>query len=349
MRNITGTKQKIAMIIEHCEYKGYYPFERAAILAQHLSNETSLFIFLKNANETSIQRFISIGITPILFDHFKELPKTIRNLQVDLIIYDGADSSIEQVEQIRPFCETLVHFDDFGEGAMLANFNLKALFEEPREQPIMNEVNGTYFFAVNDLLQEIRAQRQLKIKSFDEDAPHVVIYFEDGDANNLTFRTLRHLTQLHIPLKISVLLDNDYRHSTDELSMMALSRRNTKLVRDDFAITESLINADCLICNSLYTPYKAAFIGIPCITAAQHERELSNAFTRETNGFIHLGLGRKMKQSQIQNALMELLLHESRRERAVKRQQSLQLELNNDLLEKLILDLAYARYNIATN
>ena len=98
MRNITGTKQKIAMIIEHCEYKGYYPFERAAILAQHLSNETSLFIFLKNANETSIQRFISIGITPILFDHFKELPKTIRNLQVDLIIYDGADSSIEQVE-----------------------------------------------------------------------------------------------------------------------------------------------------------------------------------------------------------------------------------------------------------
>ncbi len=55
-----------------------------------------------------------------------------------------------------------------------------------------------------------------------------------------------------------------------------------------------------------------------------------------------------MKQSQIQNAVMEFLLHEARSERAVKKQRQLNLASNNQTLESLLLDFAYDRHNIAS-
>ncbi|MEK4228212.1 CMP-N-acetylneuraminic acid synthetase [Solibacillus sp. FSL H8-0538] len=344
-------KRKVAFIVEHCELKGLYPFKRAAILAQLLSEET-VFVFIKTTNNQAIHYFTEVGFTPILFERFTQLPKHLRELSPDLIVHDGKDTAIDAVEQIRPFCTTLVHFDDFGEGAQLADCNIVALFEEVREHPHINELAGSYAYAVSDevklvadrLAEETEPETEA---SFSDSLPHIVVAFEDGDANNLTYRTLRHLTQLHIPLKISVAIDDDYAHSVEDLQMMVLSRRNTKVVRRPDALLHLMPDADLIICNASYTPYQVAAAGIACITAAQNERELGHAFPREANGFIHLGLGRKMKQSFIQNAVMELLLHDHRRERAVRKQRSLEIIHNNEILQALLLDFAYERHNIA--
>lgn len=339
MNNQSKAKPKLAFIIEHSDYKGYYPFERAAILAQQLQDEQNLFIFLKNASKPAVDYFTRNNLTPVLFDNFKELTKMIRNLEVDVIIYDGPDSNREQTEWIRPFCQTLIHFDDFGEGATLADFRLNALYEEKNELREPNELFGSHFFVASAELENIRKQRTKQLATLFDNNPHVAIYYEDGDANNLTYRTLRHLIQLQIPLKISVLIDDHYLHSLDDLTMMALSRKNITIVRGELAIQNALITADCLICNHLYTPFKAAYIRIPCITAAQHEKELALGFASEDNGFLHIGLGRKMKQSHIQNALMELILHDSIRKRTILLQQNLKLEQNEGRLKKMIVDI----------
>ena len=55
---------------------------------------------------------------------------TLRNLQLDLIILDGEDSTIELVKQLNNYCPTIVHFDDFGIGAKSSLFHFKALYEE---------------------------------------------------------------------------------------------------------------------------------------------------------------------------------------------------------------------------
>ncbi len=55
-----------------------------------------------------------------------------------------------------------------------------------------------------------------------------------------------------------------------------------------------------------------------------------------------------MKQSNIQNAVMELLLHEQRRERAVRKQIELEILDNNEVLKCLLLDFAYERHNIVS-
>lgn len=344
-------KKKIAFIVEHCELKGLYPFKRAAILAQ-LLNEETVFAFVKTTNLQAIQYFLDIGLTPIIFERFSQLPKYLRDLSLDLIVHEGKDTAIDYAEQIRPFCKTLVHFDDFGDGVHVADCSIISLFEEVRENPHINELSGTFAYAVDDELNAVATEMAEKEtldhgpSSFD-DLPHIVVAFEDGDPNNLTYRTLRHLTQLHIPLKISVAIDEEYAHSVEDLQMMVLSRRNTKVIRRADALLHLMPEADLIICNANYTPYKVATAGIACITTAQNERELSHALAREGNGFIHLGLGRKMKQSLIQNAVMELLLHDHRRERAVRKQRELEIIKNNEILQALLLDFAYERHNIA--
>ena len=78
---------------------------------------------------------------------------------------------------------------------------------------------------------------------------------------------------------------------------MALGRRNTTIVAAPYSLPEELIKADIVVCSAGYTPYEIAVLGLPCIVIAQNEQELLNAFPKEEHGFIHLGLGRKVKQS----------------------------------------------------
>lgn len=340
-------KRKIIWIIEHCDIKGTYPFERAVTLANLLQDE-SVILFVKTTNQQLIDKLAQTGLNIILFERFTELKKKIREIEPHLIIHDGKDTLVEQVEMIRPFCSTIVHFDDFGVGAQLIDCHLVALFGESHEDSHVHELAGSYAFAVSPNLEKVAYEiLETPDSSIKGELPHIVVAFEDGDNNNLTYRTLRHLTQLHIPLKISVAIDDDYKHDLDSLKLMALSRKNTVIVQKSDALLQLMPQADLIICNANYTPYKVAAAGIPCITTAQHDNELNYAFTREMNGFIHIGLGRKMKQSIIQNAVMELLLHEQRRERAVRKQRNLEILTNNEILKNLLLDLAYARHNMA--
>ncbi len=334
--------KKVAFIIEHCPIKGSYPFERIQILSE-LLEEHHVTMFVKADAEFVDRQFKQLPIPPVMFEKYEEVGRALRQLEVDLIVQDGKDSLIEYVESLRPYCKTIIHFDDFGSGRELADCNILALFEEVGTGEALppNTLAGSYAFAVHPRLQQIASARQ---DAEEQELPHIVVAFEDGDENNLTYRTLRHLTQLHIPLQISVAIDDDYKHSIGDLQMMLLSRRHANILKKEDALYELLPQADIVVCNNNYTPYKVAAIGIPCITLAQHEREIPYAFARELNGFIHLGLGRKIKQSSIQNAVMELLLHDHRRQRAIDKQLSLDILSNNEILQSLLLDFANGRH-----
>jgi spore coat polysaccharide biosynthesis predicted glycosyltransferase SpsG len=115
--------------------------------------------------------------------------------------------------------------------------------------------------------------------------------------------------------------------------------KQTRILESDDTI-QSLSDCDLVICDASYIPYQVAVIGKPCIVIAQQEKEVLHAFPRENHGFIHLGLGRKLKQSHLQQAVMEFILHPSLSSRAVKKQTALKLSSNNQnmlrYIEKII-------------
>lgn len=345
MQKNEKNKKKIVFIAEQSQVKGDYPFERIAILANLLKDET-LSILVKTNQDHILNLLNENELNFKTYNHFNELLQYIQSLKPEVIIQDGKDSIPEHVEQLREHCQTIIHFDDFGDGAHLADVNILSLLTENKELNPQNVISGSFAFAVSDKLKSIAQARTTNELS---EVPHIVVCYEDGDENNLTYRTLRHLTQLQIPLKITVAIDHNYLHPIEDLQMMVLSRRNTKVFKKENALLHLLPTADIIICNANFTPYKVAAVGVPCITASQNERELNNLFPREENGFINLGLGRKMKQSNIQNAVMEFLLHPQRRERVIRKQLELEITNNNHLLHSCLLDVIYNRQNIVSH
>ena len=81
-------KKKIVWIVEHCETKGTYAFERAVTLAKLLQEET-VFLFIRTNNTRIINSLAQTKLNIILFDHFHEVKKKIRELQPNTVFCIG--------------------------------------------------------------------------------------------------------------------------------------------------------------------------------------------------------------------------------------------------------------------
>jgi len=322
VKTLTGQAKKTAVL--HCTdplAPSGYRARRAVRIAQSLKEAGIDVVFLSghplpNAEEAGF-RTEKIGGRNALI-------KAVERLRPDVLLRDDRRSDPAEVAELRSLVPAIIHFDDDGDGSAEADLVFQTLYREPRGESPPNVVNGPAGFIADPSL--LRHRRAGTKKASPGDLPHIVVTHGPEDPGDLSRRTLRHLTQLHIPLKVTVLLGEAYAHPADVLQMMALSRKNVTVKRMPYDYGEELASADIVICSSGHIPYDVAFLSIPCIVLAQNEDELAHAFPSEDNGFLPLGLGRKVKQSMLLNAVMEFLLHEPRRKRAVSRQDALGVE-----------------------
>lgn len=323
-------KKKLAIYINDTDGKGTYPLRRALTIAHALPKTIEILFIGPKKFQEALKAFQFIAIK----DH-RELIKTLQDKLPDLLIRDGGSTSKDDVEKMKEIVPTIIHFDDFGEGGKLADLVIQTLYNEAHEKPLDHYIVGIKSFIADDQLASFK-QIGLGKKSTPP-LPHLVVTFGDKDASNLSYRTLRHLSQLQIPLKVTILVGENYQHDLTELKMMALGRRNTVIKQQPDNPAEFLSTADIVLCSSGYTPYEVGVMGIPCIVLAQNEFETTLDFANEKNGFVHLGPGHKVKQSILLNAVMELLLHDSLRIKAIKRQIDLNLGEGKEMVCEAIL------------
>lgn len=328
-------KKKLVIYINETHEKGTYPLRRAKTIVQSLPKSIQT-IFIGPPNfQTSLKDFHFISV-----NNNRELIKTLQDTKPDLLLRDSGSTSIEDIQKIQKLVPAMIHFDDFGEGGKLADFVIQTLYTDAFEKPPTHYLIGKDSFIADE---QIAAFKQVGLGKKNT-MPHLIVTFGDFDTNNLTYRTLRHLAQLQIPLKVTVLIGEHYQHDKIELRMMALGRRNTVIKQQPENIAEVLATADIVLCSASYIPYEVAVIGIPCIVLAQNEFEANLSFPNEQNGFTHLGLGRKVKQSILLNAVMELLLHDSLRTKAIERQLQLNLgEGQKVVCEAILYFLEYPK------
>lgn len=139
-------------------------------------------------------------------------------------------------------------------------------------------------------------------------AQKVCVHFGNGDEHNLSFRVLRHLVQLAVPLEIVICITPDYKWDVTALRLLALGRKSTtvKLLANPY---EEMAKSSFIIGDGSYLTKISAFMEKPYIALSQNDEQFTQMMELETYGITHIGLGRKVKQSHLQNALMELYLH----------------------------------------
>lgn len=317
--------KKLAIYISDTDGKGTYPMRRAESIARSLPDTIDIiFIHLDDTVEPP-KDFQAIPLK-----NSSTLIHLLENLKPDLLLRDSGSTSKEEVESLTKIIPTMIHFDDFGDGGEVADFVIQTLYTEITEQPPAHYLIGADSFVADEQLQSYK-HIGLQKKEMPH-LPHLVVFFGDEDSGNLTYRTLRHLLQLQIPLKVTLLIGKDYKHNQADLRMMALGRRNTFIKERPENVAGFLSTADIVLCSSGYLPYEIAFMGIPCIVLAQNDFESTLDFPNDKNGFIHLGPGRKIKQSIFLNAIMELLLHDPLRKRFIARQIALNLGKGKDTI-----------------
>lgn len=308
----------IAFYISRSDGKGTYPERRAALITKILKEEANI-VFLCGEDSPDAPN----GLETISFIGQIGLLKTLRDIRPDLLLRDSGSTIQEEVEKVREFVPSIIHFDDFGDGAKSADLVFQTLYTDSFNNSIDHYIVGTESFIADE---ELASFKQIGLrKDRPGSLPHLIISFGDEDEGNLTYRALRHMLQLQIPLKVTVLVGERYAHDTSTLRMMALGRRNTTILEHSNRFAEVCASGDIVLCASGYMPYEVAVMGIPCVVLAQNDFEVSLAFPKEQHGFIHLGLGRKVKQSSLLNAIMEPLLHEPLRKKAIARQTALGL------------------------
>lgn len=311
-------KRIVAFHITWSDGKGSYPARRAAVLAQAIIKEMNV-IFIVGKNSPSPPD----GYKSIRIGKDASLLQTLKLIQPDLLIRDTGSTIAEEVDKIREIVPSLLHFDDFGDGGLKADFVFQTLLEDTNDGYADHYLVDRQLFIADPSMN--RHKKSGLEKSKPGPLPHLVISFGEEDEGNLSYRALRHVSQLQIPLKVTILIGERYPHDISTLRMMALGRRNTIVQQPPYDIPEIYSSADVILCGSGYMPYEVAVMGIPCIVLSQNDFELGLAFPKEQHGFSHLGLGRKVKQSNLLNAIMEPLLHESLRKRSIERQLSLNL------------------------
>ena len=323
-------KKKLAIYVSQSDGKGTYPARRAETIARTLPTDIEIIFIFEEGSMVAPKGFQSVSIT-----NQSKLVQLLAELKPDLLLRDSGSTSQDELPKIKDIVPAIIHFDDFGEGGKLADLVFQTLYAETNEQPPSHYIVGATSFIADEQtasFKHIGLQKQAT-----RPLPHLIISFGDEDAGNLSYRALRHMLQLQIPLKVTVLIGKKYKHDTGELRMMALGRRNTIIKEQPDNIAEAFASADIILCGSGYMPYEIAVMGIPCVILAQNEFELSLSFPKEQHGFIHLGAGRKVKQSSLLNAIMEPLLHEPLRKKAIARQIALNLGDGKDAVCEAIL------------
>jgi len=329
-------KKKVVIHISHSDGKGTYPERRAETIARALEGVEIIFL-CGNLSPQAPADFKTVTIAPS-----STLLQTISEIKPDILLRDTGSTLHEEVEKICEIVPTVIHFDDFGEGGKSADTVFQTLYSETNDKVPDHYIQGIENFIIDE---KISFYKNIGLKrKVTRPLPHLVISFGDEDAGNLSYRAMRHMLQLQIPLKVTVLIGENYSHDISELQMMALGRRNTFIQTHPYDLHEVFSSADIILCASGYMPFEVAVMGIPCIVVAQNEFELSLAFPKEQHGFIHLGTGRKIKQSNLLNAIMEPLLHESLRTKAIARQTALGLGSGKDaIIEAIYYYLEYPK------
>lgn len=328
-------KKKVAILFSHAAYDDLYPLQRAETIARAIQDDVELLFLVPDE----------------LSEKFNAFPKQIANNEAQrfkmlslfkphLLLRESDTSTKEELAKLKSFIPTIMHFDDFGEGAQLADIVFQTLYTDIPPLLSTHYLVGAESFVAYPMLKNYQQQRNLhEIRQ----TLQLVVFISCQDQNNLTYRVLRHLKQLQIPLKVTILVHPDYAHDVIDLRMMALSRGHTTVLQVDDPLPK-LAEADMIICSARYTPYTVSMLGIPCIVLAENEAEMAFQFPNEDNGFLHLGLGRKVKQSMLLNAVMELVLHEHLREQAIKKQLAQGLDEGYDkVLETIRYYLEYPK------
>jgi len=210
-----------------------------------------------------------------------DILEDIIKLNPDVIINDRLDTDQNYIESLKKSCNTVINFEDLGEGAGKADLVINAMY--PEKKKIKNHFFGSDYFVLRNEFQFSSPVTKInnKIKK-------VLLTFGGVDHNNLTLKVLDcifdYCQQNNIQIEVVLGLGYNQKDTLSKFHQIQIKSNVGNL-------SELVESSDICFTSAGRTTFEIASIGVPAIVLCQNPRESTHFFAKEENGFINLGIG----------------------------------------------------------
>lgn len=290
-------KKKIAIVVNAYNEIGTGHVYRCLSIASKLVFHDVLFL-LNESHQLGIDIVKSYNYPFKLYDGENSLFCILSEFNPQMVINDILDTSSDYILKLKSKGYFVVNFEDLGTGTEFADVVFDALYEHDIAEE--NVFTGHKYYILKD---EFYFQPPKIISTA---VNNVLITFGGTDPNNFTEKVLNAISSTSFKGRINVILGLGYPNKKELISKIE-SNPAIQVYTNVSNISEYMFKADIIFTSAGRTMYEVCSLGVPTICLCQNERELTHVFGNEHNGFINMGLGEYISQTDIRDQFIELV------------------------------------------
>ncbi|MBW3517569.1 cytidylyltransferase domain-containing protein [Flavobacterium sp. NKUCC04_CG] len=225
-----------------------------------------------------------------------DIVNDIKEINPDIVINDRLDTSEEYVLNLKNFEFKVINFEDLGAGAKKADLVINAIY--PEKSVLSNHYFGHKYFLLRD--EFIYSKR----KEINREVKSILITFGGVDPNNYTKKVLDAIGNYcrNNGVLINVITGFGY-DKFDTLEVF----KDVNIIKNTPNISTYMQQADLVFTSAGRTIFEISSVGTPALVLAQNERELTHFFASSQFGFLNLGLGYMLDNTELKNNFIELV------------------------------------------
>lgn len=287
--------------------------------------------FLVDADSRLAFDAIAARNYPVALQSSPSLVEDIVRHDPDIVVNDRLDTDVKYMQALRARGYRLINIEDLGSGARLADVVINALYQDDDLVQATHVYSGAEYACIRDefILSPRREPRQ--------GVERVLLTFGGTDPSRLTIKTLDAIEDYcaRNDIAIDVVTGLGYRDPA-ELAGRPHAVLHTKVN----AISVLMREADLAFTSAGRTLFELASLGTPAVVLAQNDREMTHPFASESNGFLHLGLGKEATHEMILAGLTRLVEDDAFRLELRKRMLAVDLTEGRRKVARIVQEVA---------
>lgn len=317
-------KKRIVIVVTANKEIGTGHIFRCLSMASKLVFHDVMFM-LDESHKWGIDLVDSYNFSYATYNGSEDLFAKLAQYRPQIVVNDISDTTTEYILKLKSEGYFVVNFEDLGTGAEVADVVFDSLYEHDSSPGHI--FSGYKYYILKD---EFYFQPK---KIIAHGVNNVLIAFRGNDPNNLTERVLNSILKTNYEGRINVVLGAGYSDKEGLISKIE-SNPSIQVYSNVANLSEFIFKADIIFTSADRTMYEICSLGVPTICLCQDEREQSHAFCSRSNGFINMGLGWTVDETEIMNQFIGLVNDYDRR-----------LEMNEKMLA---IDLRNGFENISS-
>ncbi len=277
-------RKRIVFVVRGGGANGLGHVFRALLIAHEITDHQILFVCTRESGIAA--EIIAEKDYQVLIQKNENLADDVLSLKPDLVINDILNTDAAYMEALSSSFTKIVCFEDEGEGAGHADLIVNALYDNFGEVPD-NFLYGHDYFCLRD---EFLGGRK---RSFVEEVRCLLLTFGGIDPNNFTRKSLEVVWPVcqKLDIKIYIVTGPGYLYKENLRQYLdSIAYKNIEFIYVTNIMSHVMENVDIAISSAGRTVYELAYMHIPAVVMAHHEREYRHSFAMEENGFINIGI-----------------------------------------------------------